>query len=100
MRLFIAVELPDEIKETVREILQALSSALRREKAEIKWVKPEQFHLTLKFLGECMEDQVPQVVKALETAVQGGSPFQATLGRLGCFPETGHIRIIWVGLKV
>ncbi|OGR93545.1 MAG: 2'-5' RNA ligase [Elusimicrobia bacterium RIFCSPLOWO2_01_FULL_59_12] len=98
MRVFVAVPLPDDIKREVAEISRGLAAACLREGARVTWVKPEQFHFTLKFLGECAEDQAPRIIQALETAAKGASPFTAALGGPGCYPERGPLRIIWLGL--
>ncbi|SRR5258708_1668925 len=98
MRLFIAVQLPAEVQAKIAEIREDLSRAAQREKADIKWVQPEQFHFTLKFLGECPDEQLPGITEALKTAVEGVAPFSLRLGSLGAFPEKGSLRVIWVGL--
>ena len=99
VRLFIAVNVPEEFRNKVGEIVQRLSQSARRDKAEIKWVKPERFHFTLKFLGECLEEQLPQLTSALDAAIQGIRPFSIQLGGVSCFPEHGPLRIIWLGVR-
>jgi 2'-5' RNA ligase len=64
----------------------------------VVWVAPENFHLTLKFLGGIDTGRVPDVDKALADAVAGRSPFQLTLRGLGAFPSVGRPRIIWAGI--
>ena len=57
MRTFIAIEVPKEIKNTV----EIYVNPLKKEKAKISWVKPENIHITLKFLGEVTEDKIPEI---------------------------------------
>ena len=97
MRLFIAVTLPEEIKQKIGILLDDLPAALRRE-ADIRWVRPDHFHLTLKFLGECPEEKLSEIIETMDQAVEGVAPFSLTIGGLGYFPERGPLRIIWLGL--
>jgi len=99
MRLFVAVDLPEEIKEKVGQVLKDLASVLSPEKADIKWVKPEQIHFTLKFLGECPEERIPEITQTLDAAVKDIKPFTLRLGGLGVFPDKGPSRVIWLGLQ-
>jgi 2'-5' RNA ligase len=97
MRLFVAISVSDAIKNKVTNVLDTLQRAAHREGADIKWVQPHQMHFTLKFLGECPDNQLPEIEEALKTAVEGVSPFTLQLGGLGAFPEQGSPRILWVG---
>src|SRR5438045_1054650 len=99
MRLFLAIDLPVEIKAKASEVVRDLASALRSEKVEIKWVRPEQFHFTLKFLGECPEEQVPVLAQALEAAFTEIEPFSVRTGEVGAYPDKGPLRVIWLGLQ-
>src|SRR5271167_2348312 len=99
MRLFVAVDLSEEIKQKVSAVLRELAAIAGKQQAEIKWVKQEQLHFTLKFLGECAEEQMPPLTKALDAAVQGFPPFSINLGGLGAFPDIGFLRILWLGLR-
>jgi 2'-5' RNA ligase len=99
MRLFVAVDLPEEIKHQVNTVLHDLATMARKQQAEIKWVKLEQLHFTLKFLGECADEQLPSLTQALEAAVQGITPYPIEIGGLGTFPEQGFLRILWLGLR-
>jgi 2'-5' RNA ligase len=95
-RTFIAIELDRELEEN----LARLQGRLRREvgSRSVRWVRPEGIHLTLKFLGDTTEEQVEQVKEALAHAAREVSPFQFTVGGVGCFPNTRQPRVVWVGL--
>lgn len=96
-RLFVALELPPEI---VRE-LKRLQAELQRAVPEgvASWVRPESIHLTLKFLGDVPLKQLEALKAALDAAVRGQRRFLLHLGGLGCFPNTAHPRVLWVGVE-
>ena len=95
MRLFIAVELPDGI----RAGLAGLVATLRGKLPEVRWVRPEGIHLTLRFLGEVAREDVAGLAAQLKTHIPGAlAPFEARVRGLGTFPETGRPRVIWVGV--
>ncbi|WP_297058023.1 RNA 2',3'-cyclic phosphodiesterase, partial [Thermosulfurimonas sp.] len=85
MRCFLAVALPEEIK----EILRGLQEELRAAGAGVRWVRPEGFHLTLKFFGEIPEEKLPSLVQAAEQTARDFEPFELTLSEIGFFPEKG-----------
>lgn len=93
MRLFIAVELPHEIKEE----LKRLQAVIKRDYAKIVYVKKCAMHLTLKFLGEIKDDRIPKLKHALE-AVDFES-FEARLEGIGVFPDEDYIKVVWAGVE-
>ena len=95
-RTFIAIELPDR----VREALGRHIGRLRRQlPGSFRWVKPESVHLTLKFLGDTDEDQVPAIAETLRQALAGLSEFDLRTGQLGCFPNAERPRVVWLGME-
>ena len=93
MRLFLAVKIPDEIKEQIAEFLRPFLDI----RARVKWVEPKNMHLTLKFLGETQEDQLPDLKEAAcETACE---PFSLALTGNGAFPNLRSPRVFWIGVK-
>lgn len=95
MRLFVAIPVPEEIKKYawyIRNELEALS-------ADVKWVEYENYHLTLKFLGEVEEYKLDGIKKALNYAAESSPPFRLKLSRLGFFPNHHHPRVLWIGVK-
>lgn len=92
MRLFIAVDLPEEVKQSIEEIKEPLKG--------IKGVKPvrkENLHLTLKFLGEVEESKVNTMVRAL--AQIKVNPFKLSINKLGVFPNEKRIRVLWIDVE-
>ena len=95
MRTFIAVELPEEI----RTILSNIQDELKQARADVKWVKPENIHLTLKFLGEIEEDKVLKIQSTLNQIASKNSGFNLCLSSLGSFPKLQYPRVIWIGVE-
>ena len=94
MRTFIAIELPQKIIGT----LSALQNQLKNTQADVKWVAPENIHLTLKFLGEVDEKKIEKIIQALEETAKDSQPFSIRLCALGAFPKINFPRVIWVGI--
>ena len=89
MRLFIALDLSDDAKQSIEELKKGLIG--------IKGVKPvakENLHITLKFLGEVADDKVLVITQAL--SLVKFKKFNLTLGKLGVFPNEDKIQVIWV----
>lgn len=94
IRTFIAVPLTDAIRH--RAI--ALQDELARTGTEVKWVEPENLHVTLVFLGEVADKDVPGVCRIAQEAVAGMAPFPASIETVGCFGNPRRPRTIWVGV--
>ncbi len=93
MRVFVAIELEQPLKTSLGKLTDALS-AFRK---DVRWVKPHQMHLTLKFLGEVADDRVPALCDAAREVAAASTPFTLELDRCGCFPPKGKVRVIWGG---
>ena len=94
MRCFVAIELP----ETVHERLAQLQDQLRPQMHGIGWTRPEQIHLTIKFLGEVPDTHVPKAIEAATAVIDQYGPFDLTVAGAGCFPPNGPARVLWVGI--
>jgi 2'-5' RNA ligase len=95
IRSFIAIELPDELKQVITRLQEQLQSGSQ---APVKWVDPYSIHLTLKFLGNISTDSVDKITVALEEAVRGMLPFHLEVKGLGAFPSLKQARVVWVGV--
>lgn len=95
MRLFFAVLLPEEL---ISE-LTAVQDDLKRKITDsgVKWTKPEQLHLTVKFLGETDPDRLQKVLPAGLAVREGRKPFELSIGGLGAFPNMNRPSVLWVG---
>ena len=95
LRCFIAIEIPEAIKKAI----VSSTDSLKKSGAEVKWVSPENIHITLQFLGETEETQIPLIKDALGKILLPYSPFYIKISGIGCFPETRRPRVIWVGTE-
>ena len=93
MRTFIAIELPESIKEKIEQA----QAPLKKTGAFVSWVKPGNIHITLKFLGEVPEDKISVVFSAAEKAVEGTNRFVMSLKSMGAFPDFRRPRVVWIG---
>ena len=95
MRLFVALNLPDEEKQRLYEA----AAPLRETDWAIRWIDPEAIHLTLKFLGEVRPQDVEAVEEAIARVAEKTTPFRVDIGQLGSFPSVRRPRVIWVGVE-
>lgn len=93
-RAFIAVELNPSFQKTLTET----QNALKKAGASVSWVKPENMHLTLKFLGEIKPKKLKEVLETFPPLASGIKPFKIQLSELGVFPDVHHPKIIWAGV--
>ncbi|MCK5179147.1 MAG: RNA 2',3'-cyclic phosphodiesterase [Candidatus Omnitrophica bacterium] len=95
IRTFIAIPLDPKIRQTIAQA----QNHLRELDCNIKWVNPENIHLTLKFLGEVKLKKIDAVKQSLEDLLGSVKPLPIELTQLGAFPDVKRPRIIWVGLN-
>lgn len=97
IRCFVALELDDATHRALAEV----QTRLKRERVAnaVRWVAPENIHITLKFLGDVASDQMPELQSALSEACAGVAPFALTLAGIGAFPNTRRPNVIWVGAR-
>lgn len=95
MRLFIAVNPTDSVRQQIWHV----SSVLREAAFPIRWVDPAGMHVTLKFLGDVDAAREPEVVAGLEAACIDGAAFDLSIGGFCAFPDPDRPRVIWVGCE-
>ena len=96
-RLFIAVTIPEAIKAKIEEAQAELRCVLP-ERA-IRWTRREQFHLTLRFLGDVDAARVEALAEAVRAACRGFGVLHLRADRLGFFPDLRYPRVVWVGVR-
>jgi 2'-5' RNA ligase len=96
MRLFIALTLPPEVQSELSRFIEILKPAAG---STIRWVRPTNLHLTLKFLGEVREQNSKQVLDAVRQVADETLPFTFSLQGSGVFPDWKRPRVLWVGVK-
>lgn len=94
-RTFIALELPGLIKDQYQQVVRLLDSP----DAKVRWVKREQMHLTLKFLGDITREQADLVIDRLKR-IDPPPGLKAIITGLGAFPDFRKPRVLWVGLEL
>ncbi len=94
LRTFIAVD----VGKAIRDRAVALQESLTRSGTDVKWVEPENIHVTLLFLGEVDDREVLQVCRAVSDGCVGLSTFSLTVEGVGCFPNPRRPRTLWVGV--
>jgi RNA 2',3'-cyclic 3'-phosphodiesterase len=94
MRLFVALEIPPE----VRENLAALLKSLREVSPQTRWVRPKNLHVTLKFIGEVPAAKLSDIRGAL-AGVRSEQPVVLDFRGLGFFPNEKRPRVFWAGIE-
>ena len=79
--------------------LVALLRELANSRADLKIVKPDLMHVTLKFLGDTETDIIDDIGSSISEAIKGVEPFDIRLSGMGAFPSMSNIRVVWVGMK-
>ena len=96
MRCFVAIDLTTDVRAAIARAQTRVRTAATH--ADVRWVDPTQVHLTLKFLGAVVDERVPAVSAALETAVAGSRPVALAAAGLGGFPSLKSPRVLWAGI--
>ena len=93
MRLFLALDIPDAIRERIARFIEGVSGFA----PDARWAKPESLHVTLKFIGEQPDSAVEQIKQALST-IEPSSP-EIHFRGYGFFPTAKSPRVFWIGLQ-
>jgi 2'-5' RNA ligase len=94
IRLFVALEIPDEVKE---EVISACKAAAGNE-AELRWEAKEKIHLTLKFIGEIKEELLSKIKDEIEF-VSNYTSFDCTISKFGFFFRDRQAKILWCNIE-
>ena len=94
MRIFLSIPVPNVVK----NIKQMLTSTCEDERVEIRWVKHNNLHLTLHFLGFTPEDDIPMIEKEISDVISDHKPFELTISRTGCFPDSLKPSVLYLGI--
>lgn len=93
MRLFTGIALSDEVRQNLGRLVRSLKPAAR-----IKWIRPENLHITTKYIGEWPEERLEELKEALvEVAAPGAIP--VAVRGLGWFPDPHSPRVFWAGIE-
>lgn len=94
-RIFIAIDLPEQIRERIAAHIAHLRKEFPR--LRVGWERTEKLHLTLKFIGDMEEDKVEDLEAAIETVARKIDPFKLLVHKCGIFPSERKPRILWLG---
>jgi 2'-5' RNA ligase len=97
IRAFISIEPPDDLRAQIVAVQKELHLSVKSDL--IKWAKPEQLHLTLRFIGAVPEPDAKKILKCIKSACVMHQPFHLHVGGLGCFPNVLKPAVLWVGVQ-
>ncbi|MFC1549628.1 RNA 2',3'-cyclic phosphodiesterase [Nitrospirota bacterium] len=96
LRTFIAIEVPENVRSAIIEALGPLRKLLPD---PVKWVGPDNIHLTLKFLGDTPEEKIRGIEAAMARAAGALEPMEVAVSGAGAFPNLRRPSVIWAGLN-
>lgn len=97
VRCFISIELESSIKNNINDFI--LQNNLSKIFSGVRWIKPDNLHITLAFLGDISADRISDVKKILTKIAPNHMPFSIDLSDLGFFPNLKNPRVLWIGIK-
>ncbi len=97
LRLFIAINLPPDLLQTLAKVQEQLRRHLSG--LPLTWARAEGIHLTLKFLGETDPRRVEDILTRLRAVAAIWRPFVVPVNGLGCFPDRRRPQVVWVGVQ-
>lgn len=97
LRSFIAIKIPEEIQSALARSTASLQKKLP--KPLVRWVAPQNVHLTLKFLGDVSSANIDILAESLKVEAGNHEIFSMAAGGLGAFPNAHRARVIWIGLE-
>src|SRR3954467_9630001 len=93
MRLFIAIDLTDSIRDKIVRFIEGVSGFA----PDVRWMKPGALHLTLKFIGEFPDAKLDELKSCLGKGRLG--PFDISFSGTGFFPSAKSARVFWIGVQ-
>jgi RNA 2',3'-cyclic 3'-phosphodiesterase len=96
MRVFIAIDIDDKIRKAIADLQKQIVSKVDVKKGDLKWVEPNNIHLTLKFLGEISDEQLEEVKEITNTVAQAHQKFTLEIESVGSFGGRSA-KVVWVG---
>lgn len=96
MRCFIAIDIDQITRKTLRDLQQQIASSIDVKKSDLKWVNPDNIHLTLKFLGEVKDQRIAQLCEIVKKVADEHKRFELDIESVGHFGGRSA-RVLWVG---
>lgn len=98
MRIFVAIDIDPDVRKGLGELQDKLAGSVDIKKGDVKWVKADGIHLTLKFLGEVDDAGVARVCDIVAQQARRHRPFELVASGVGYFGR-GSARVLWVGIE-
>ena len=98
MRLFAAIPVGENAISALEQIQESWRTALGEEESKVRWARPEQIHLTLRFFGNVPDNALTELVSVFGKVVAKHPPMNLSLGGVGAFPSPKRARVMWAGL--
>ena len=99
-RLFVATPLPAEATQAVAAVVDEVRAAALPDGArDVRWVRMDGLHLTLRFIGPTLDDRLPHAIAAVLAVAADSGPIEVTLEGSGSFPPNGRPRALWIGVS-
>ncbi len=100
-RLFVAVPFPSEAESEIAALVEGVrADGVPGGGRDVRWVRLDSLHLTLRFLGPTLEDRVGPAAEATRAAAGTSRPFDISIGGAGAFPSAGRPRALWLDVRV
>lgn len=97
-RIFVAAPVAADVREAIEALVAAIRAAADPGQREVRWVRLDGLHVTLRFIGPTLEPRIPDALDAVRAAAREASPFMAGLEGAGAFPDHDRPRALWLGL--
>jgi len=94
----VAVPTPAGVRDAVAELVDSVRAGANPDKRDVRWVRLEGLHLTLRFLGPTVEEGIPDVAAAVDRTAAAIEPFDVAIGGAGAFPSVARPRALWLGV--
>ncbi|MCA9265411.1 MAG: RNA 2',3'-cyclic phosphodiesterase [Planctomycetales bacterium] len=99
-RTFLAVDCAEFLEATVSQLIRRLDAPSGSDPGPaVKWVRPENLHLTLKFFGDIDDEDIVAISRAVPKALVDRDPFPVRLAGVGAFPDVQRARTLWIGFQ-
>ena len=95
IRSFVAIEISPDIKAHIKGVQNEFKAST----SDVRWVRSEGMHLTLKFLGGIEQERIPEIANVLKECSTATGPFSLGIRSLGAFPNETNPKVIWIGVE-
>lgn len=97
-RIFVAAPVSTEVREAIGAIVAAVRATADPGEREVRWVRLDALHVTLRFIGPTLDHRVTDALAAVTAVAASARPFEAGLAGAGAFPDPYRPRALWLGI--